>query len=127
MASSLKPNIVAFKADAAITKGMAVKFGTDDQHVAKSAATTNYHMGIAQSAPTAAEDVVEVAVAGGGAKGLCQTTVTRGHLLTAHTDGKLKPIAAAGDRLVAIAMESGVAGDLIEVIVIAGQAYQADV
>lgn len=126
MASSLKPVILTFKADAAITKGMAVKLGTDAKHVAKGAAATDDCIGVAQSAPTAAEDAVEVAVPGGGGKGLCQTTVVAGNLLVSHTDGKLKPIATAGDRVVAVAMEGGVAGDLIDIMVTVGHAYTTE-
>lgn len=126
MASTFKPNIQAYKADAAIVKGMAVKQGTDFKHVAKSSATTSKHIGIAQCAASAAEDLVEVAMPGGGAKAYCQTTVTVGQLLTAHTDGYLKPVAAAGDRVIALALQDGVAGDLIDVMVVASQAYQTE-
>ncbi len=121
MASSSAPKIQTYKADAAITKGMAVKFGTDGEHVAKSAAATDDHIGIAQSAPTTAEDAVEVAMPGGGGKGLLQASCTRGQLLTAHTDGKLKPIANANDRVIALSMNSGAAGDLIPVEVVVTQ------
>ncbi len=127
MAVSYKPSIVTMKADAAISKGMAVKHGTDSQHVAKAAAATDDVFGIAQSAPTTAEDAVEIALPGGGGKALLGATVaTPGLLLVAGTDGKLKPVAAAGDRLIAVAMEAGVSGDIIDVMVIAGQAYATE-
>ncbi len=122
MAVSYQPHIVVLKADAAISKGMAVKFGTDAKHVAKAAAATDGCIGIAQSAPTTAEDAVEVALPGGGGKGLLQATVVKGNLLVPHTDGKLKPIAAANDRVIAMAMDDGVAGDLIDVMVVVAQA-----
>jgi hypothetical protein len=122
MASSLKPLILTFAAGAAITKGMAVKFGADDEHVVKAAAATDDCIGIAQNDAAAAEDPVEVALPGGGGKALLQATVVRGNLLVSHTDGKLKPIAAANDRVVAMAMASGVAGDIIPVQVTVGQA-----
>ncbi len=126
MATSLAPKIQAYKADAAITKGMAVKLGSDFKHVAKGAAVTDDCVGIAQSTVTTAEDVVEVAVPGGGAKGLCQTTIVAGTLLVSHTDGKLKPVATAGDRVIAVAMQDGVAGDLIDVNVIVCHAYATE-
>lgn len=115
MASSRAPIIETFLADAAISKGMAVKFGTDYKHVAKSSANTNHHIGIAQSAPTAAEDAVEVAMPGGGAKGLLSETVSAGDFLTGHTDGSLRKPDGAGDVCIAIAKQDGVSGDLIDV------------
>jgi len=126
MASSLAPKILAFKADAAISKGMAVKIGTDSEHVAKGAAASDDCIGVAQSAPSAAEVVVEVAVPGGGGKGLAQTTIVAGNLLVSHTDGKLKPVATAGERVIAVAMDSAVAGDLFDIIVVVGHAYATE-
>lgn len=116
MASSLEPVILTFLAGAAIAKGKAVKFGSDDKHVIIGAAATDDVIGIAQSAATAAEDLVEVAVAQ-GAKGLAQTSITRGMLLVSHTDGALKPIAAANDRVIGVAMESAAASDLFDVLI----------
>lgn len=125
MASSLEPTVLTYAADAAITKGWAVKIGTDKNHVAKAAATTNKTIGIAQSSPTSAEDAVEVCVMG-GCKGLLSGTVSAGMLLTATTDGSLVKIATAGDRIIARAMQDGVSGDLIDVIIAVGQAYQTE-
>lgn len=127
MASSKAPIIQCYKADAAILKGSPVKFGTDSEHVAKSAAATDKHIGIAQNTVTAAEDIVEVAMVGGGAKALCgSASVTKGFLLTCGTDFMVKKIANAGDRLIAVAMDDAVSGDLFEVEVIAGQAYATE-
>lgn len=123
MASSLRPLIQTYKCDAAIAKGLAVKIGTDRAHVAYAAATTQESIGIAQGATTTAEDKVEVALPGGGAKGLAQTTIVAGQLLTQHTDGSLKPVGTAGDRVIAIAMEGAVAGDLFDVMVAISQTY----
>jgi len=122
MASTKKPDILVLKAGAAISKGMAVKFGADFKHVVKSAAATDKSIGIAQNDAANAEDPVEVALPGGGAKGLCQTTVAAGKMLVSHTDGKLKPVAAANDRVIAVAMQDGVADDIIDTIVLIGQA-----
>lgn len=116
------PRVGTYKADAAITKGQAVKLGSDYEHVAKGAATTDKCIGIAMNTVTAAEDLVEVALPGGGAQALCQGTVAKGKLLVSHTDGSLKPVSAANDRYVAVAMADGVAGDLIPVEVQIGQA-----
>ncbi len=126
MASTMAPVIQNFKADAAIAKGKAVKCGTDSEHVAVGAAVTDDCIGIAQSAAAAAEDKIEVALPGGGAKALAQTSIVAGTLLVSHTDGALKPIATAGDRIVAVAKEAAVAGDLFEVLVVLGQAYTTE-
>ncbi len=42
--------------------------------------------------------------------------------LTAHTDGSLKPVANANDRVIAVAEEDAVAGDLFSVFVVISQA-----
>lgn len=126
MASINSPRLATFLCDGALSLGHAVKGGSDDSHVAKSTATTSKFIGLAQNATTAAEDAVEVALPGGGGKGLLSGTVVMGDLLTQHTDGTLKKIATAGDRIVAQAMQSGVSGDVIGVEVLSGQAYQTE-
>lgn len=126
MAVSNRQNMETFLADAAITKGHAVKPGTDASHVAKGTANTSKCIGIAQSAPTTAEDAVEVALPGGGAKGLLGETVTAGAYLVSHTDGTLVLPNAAGDHVIAMALEGGVSGDLINVLVCAFEAYNAE-
>lgn len=125
MASSLTPQILVFKADAAISKGSAVKIGTDAQHVAKGAANTDKCIGIAQGAATAAEDLIEVAVAG-GAKALLGETCAAGSLLVSHTDGSLVKANTLGDHLVAKAIGGGASGDLTEVIITFGHAAAAE-
>lgn len=118
MSSSRAPIVQVYLADAAISKGMAVKFGTDFKHVAKSSANTNHHIGIAQSAPTTAEDAVEIAMPGGGAKALLGGTVAIGDYLTGHTDGSLVVCDGAGDVIIAQAMQAGVVSDIIDVSVV---------
>lgn len=125
MASSLEPKIATFKADAAIAKGKAVKAGTDFKHVAVGAANTDRCLGIIQNAPTAAEDGAEVALPGGGAKGLLGETVSAGNDLVAHTDGSLVKPNADGDQIIARAVQDGVSGDLVDVIVYYGMAGAA--
>lgn len=126
MASSLAPKIVGFLADAAISKGMAVKIGSDDKHVAKGAANTDSCIGIAQVAVTTAEDTVEVALPGGGGKALLGESVVAGKLLVAHTDGTLVKANASGDKIIAMALEGGASGDLIDVVVAASMAAAAE-
>lgn len=120
MASSLEPKIVALKAAAAIAKGKAVKIGADDSHVAVASAGTDKILGILQNAPSAAEGVAEVAMPGGGAKALCGGTVAAGDLLTADADGKLIATTTANDKIIAQALQAGVANDLIDVNVVVG-------
>lgn len=125
MASSLAPVIVALKADAAIAKGKAVKLGTDFKHVAVGAANTDRCIGIIQNDPAAAEDVAEVALPGGGARALLGETVAAGVDLVAHTDGTLVKPNAEGDEIVARALQDGVAGDMIDVVVTYATAHAA--
>lgn len=121
MAAYSTPKIEAKKSDdAAISQGMAVKLGTDYKHVTKGAAVSDELVGICQNVVTAAEGLVEVAIPGGGALGLCQTTVATGDFLTSHSDGKLKPCTSNNDHYIAQAKQDGVAGDLIGVEVMAG-------
>jgi len=126
MASSSAPKILTFKADAAIAKGKAVKIGTDKEHVAVGAANTDHVIGIAQNAVTTAEDLVEVALNGGGGKGLLGETVGAGRLLVSHTDGSLVMANASGDQIVAKSLESGVSGDLVAIEVAYSQAAAAE-
>lgn len=121
MASTLAPIVMTYKAAGTIAKGQAVKvYTSDESQVVVSAATTDKHVGIALGAAVAGQ-FVEVAV-GGGAKALAHGTITAGKLLTVNADGALEPVAAANDRIVAMAMKSAVAADLFEVIIHIGQA-----
>lgn len=126
MAVSVAQVMGAYLADAAITKGHAVKPGTDASHVAKGSANTSKCIGIAQNTVAAAEDTVEVAFPGGGAKALLGETVSAGAYLVSHTDGSLVLPNAAGDHVIAIALEAGVSGDLVNVLVCAFEAFNAE-
>lgn len=125
MASSLAPKIQAWKVDAAIAKGKAVKIGSDDKHVAVGAANTDACIGIIQNAPDTAEDTAEVAVSGGGGKGLLGESVAAGQPLCSDTDGSLVKPNALGDYVIAHAMQAGVSGDLIDVNIGRSQAPAA--
>lgn len=120
MAAILAPRIQAWKSDAALAKGKVVKSGSDTKHMAVSAASTDLHLGIVQNVATAAEDVIEVAVPGGGAVALANEAISVGQKLTSHTNGKVKP-AASGDSIIAVAQESAVEDDLFPVIVMYGK------
>lgn len=116
MASCLKPLLIgAFKADGVIAKGKAVKLGTDSEHVAKCTAASDKVIGLLADDVAAAEDACEVVLIG-GAKGLLGGTVSAGDALASDANGKLVATTTGGDKVVGMAMESGVDGDLISVL-----------
>lgn len=119
------PKILSFLADGAIAKGKAVKIGSDAQHVAVCSATTDKAIGVCQVAVTTAGDVVEVAVNGGGAKGLAKAAIAAGDILGVNADGALQKVAGANDRVVGIAMEDAAAADIFSLEVALGMATQA--
>ena len=118
MASHSQARILTFKADGAITAYTAVKNGTDAQHVAAAAATSDSMKGISQDTALVAGDPVEVAIPGGGGKALAGGTITDGDLLTWGASGLVT--ASDGNRVVAMAMDGAVVGDIFPVEVIAG-------
>lgn len=125
MAMSLEPKIRILKADGVISKGKAVKYGSDNLHVAQATATTDKIIGIAQGDAAAAEDLVEVAMPSGGAKALAKTTIAAGDLLGCNADGSLQKVANANDRIIAIAEVDAAAGDIFGVQVVMAQATAA--
>lgn len=127
MASMNSPRVATFKATAAVAKGKAVKIGASGDYIAVGAANTDPCVGILLNAPDAADAAAEVALPGGGAKALAGEGITKGKLLVSHTDGTMVQANASGDRVIAVAMEDAVAGDLFAVEVIVGVATGADV
>lgn len=109
------PNLITFKAGAAISRGMSLKIGADSSHVIKCAAATEKNIGLAYSDATTAEDPVEVALPGGGALGLLGGTVVAGDFLASDAAGKLVATTTANDDVVAQALEGGVVDTLISV------------
>lgn len=130
MASHSEPRIYAFKAGGAIAKGSAVKFDSADDQVVECSANTDAAIGVAQNTLTAAEAtqglLCEVALPGGGAKGLAGEAITRGKFLVPAADGDLEQTNASGDRVIAMAMEDAVAGDIFAIEVVARVAVGAD-
>lgn len=114
MASTLKPQILAYYVAAGIAKGKAVKTGADSEHVAVCSAGTDKAIGLVQNDTTTAEDIAEVAVAG-GAKGLAGDTIAVGDLLAADSNGALVATTSANDKVIGQALEDAVAGDLFSV------------
>lgn len=126
MSSSSKPKIISFKADGAITKGKAVKIGSDDEHVTQCSANTDLAIGVAQLTVTTAEDTVEVAMPGGGGKILLGESVVAGKYCVPHTDGSLVKANTLGDHIIAMPIEGGVTGDLVGAEIIAAHAAVAE-
>jgi hypothetical protein len=92
-------------------EGYAVKFDTDG--VACCSAITDQTVGIVTKGGTTSSEVAVagevLAVAGG--------TVTRGKFVIPHTDGTVKNTAASSQEF-GLALEDGVAGDMVNVLVI---------
>ena len=120
MASYSQPNVLTFKAAAALAAYKVVKAGADKSHVAVCSAATDKSVGICQSVSEAAEDPIEVAIPGGGAKALLGGGVSFGDLLVPDSDGKLVASTTPGARYVAVAMQDGVLNDVIGVQVVVG-------
>lgn len=116
MASTKAPEILAYKAAAALTKGHAVKKGADDEHVQVCSAGSDKGIGIIQNDVTTADDVCEVAVMG-GAKGLAGGAIVQGDLLAADSNGALVATTTANDRVLGVAEEDAASGDLFSVLV----------
>lgn len=133
MSATSEPKIRAFKAGAAIAKGKAVKKGSADTHVIAGAANTDHVIGVAYMAVTnldpegnAIEETIEIAMPGGGGKGLLGESVSMGDALVSHTDGRLVKSNASGDRIVAFAEQDGVENDVIAITVNIAIATAAD-
>ena len=125
----------AMKAGGVIGKYNIVKFGVDDEHVIEAAAAGDSALGVAQNAAVAEEDAVRVMVIGisrvklGG-------TVTRGDFLTSDANGEgvaatrhahtentagtytqnATTAAAAASNVIGRALKSGVAGDIVPIV-----------
>jgi len=105
-------------ADAAITRGMFVKFGTNEDHVAKTAGATDVPMGIALDDALAAEDPIAVAILG-ACKGtqlvIAGAAVAVGAHVQATTGGLAITLASTGFRAGLALQASLASGDVIEI------------
>ena len=103
--------IKSLRAGAPIEANRIVKFGADDLHIITAAAATDASIGVTPLGATKAEDVCDFAT-----EGLCTVeyggTVTRGQPLTSDAEGRAVVASGAGNRVIGIAMVSGVTGDL---------------
>lgn len=108
-----------FYADGAIGKRLIVKAGSADNKCAVAAAAADLSIGVADSlGADAAGDPVDV-IMGGIAEVILGGAVTRGQALTADASGKAV-VAAAGNRTIGVAMQSGVADDIGSVLISQG-------
>lgn len=121
MSSMIKPLIATFEADAAISKGQAVKFGASRLRVTPVTATTDLSIGVAQNAVVNVGDLCEVAFPGGGAKGLAKASISKGNILGHNADGSLQKLAGANDKIIGQAMDDAVAGDIFALNVLSAQ------
>lgn len=125
IATTSQKRLQSFKFTAACARGLVVKPGADAEHVTKSVLAVSKAIGICQNDITTAEEEGEVALPGGGAVGKLGASVAFGDELVCDTAGKLIPAANAGERVIAIAFQDGVADDLIAVEVVCHKAVSA--
>lgn len=130
MASSSEPRILSYKAGGAIALGQAVKFGADRETVVACSANTDAAIGVAQGAISSDDATagvrIEIAIQGGGGKGLAGETISAGKFLVSAADGALEQTNASGDRVIAMAMEDAVADDVFAIEVLNRVAVGAD-
>lgn len=108
------------KAGAAVAAYRVVRLGNADNTVIVATAATQPIIGVTgRSTASKAGDTVEVAINGVG-KVQLGGNVTRGALLTAGTDGRAAATNTAGNRVVGIALASGKANDIVDVLLAAG-------
>jgi len=111
MAVYSEPKVLTFTAGGAINQYNVVKRGSSDSLVVECTAAADKSLGVAMS-ESASGALVEVAVAGGGAKVKLGGTVAGGDLLTSTAAG-VAVVAATTERVIGVAMQSGVSGDII--------------
>ncbi len=123
MAVAIKPLIATFEANTAVAKGQAVKLtaSKSGKKVDPCAATTDLSIGVAQNAAVNVGDLVEVAMPGGGGKGLAKTTIAAGNILGHNADGSLQKLASASDKIIGQALDDAVAGDIFQIMVLSAQ------
>jgi hypothetical protein len=104
-------------AGAAILKNRIVVFGADDTHVIMASTATGTSIGISDNlGATAAEDTIDV-IMNDIALVTLGGTVTAGDLLTADATGRAITTTTATNRVIGVAMESGVIDDIGSVLI----------
>lgn len=107
------------KCTAAVAAFTLAKFGADDDTMSTGVAATDNIVGVFQHATTVAAEEVRVMLSGVSRVKL-GGTVTRGDLIGSDASGQgvtVAPAAGTNNRIVGLALASGVAGDIIPVLI----------
>lgn len=110
--------IKQYKAGGAISANLIVKLSADDTIVAAAAATDSV-LGVLGEIDAESGDHVDVVLAG-VAEVVYGGNVTRGALLTSDANGKAvaaAPASGVNNRILGVALESGVSGDIGSVLI----------
>lgn len=125
IATTSPKKLLSFKVAAACARGKAVKPGSSKSQVQVGSSEADKVIGILQNTTTDADEEAEVALPGGGAVAKLGGSVSFGDELSCHTDGTLIKVSAANKIVIAVAMEDGVADDLIAVEVVRHKSTEA--
>lgn len=118
MASKFRPGlIVTYEAGADVEKNRIVKFSASGKVTHSTAAAADAHIGVTDR-PAKSGNNVDV-ILSGIAPVEFSAAVTRGAQVQSDATGKAA-LAAAGDRVVGIAMETAAAGDVQPVLIVQG-------
>ncbi|MBF0315601.1 MAG: hypothetical protein HQK52_19430 [Oligoflexia bacterium] len=122
MSSYTEPKFKAFYAQTKLLDNQFnfVAFGDADDKITLSNGTNNV-VGVLMNRPNI-NQIAEVALTGGGAQLRISSGVARGDLLTSDTKGQGKKVTVNGENVYAIAMMSGVEGEVISVDLVRSQA-----
>lgn len=103
--------------DLSAKNGYCVKYDTAGVNVCS--AITDQAIGVVISGGDATALKSDVCIFG-RCRAICGGTITRGQMVTPHTDSTIVASAGSGCTEFAIALESGVAGDWIEIFILGG-------
>ena len=109
-----------YVAATAVPKRTLVKFGATDGTVVPAAAATDLIIGMSGDDAAAVGERCDVFMVGGIGEVVAGGTVGAGALVTSNASGAGISTTTAGNRYVGIAEVSGVAGDIISVIIAPG-------
>ena len=104
-----------------------VKFGSSDTAMVQAAAATDLLIGVSDNLGAASGEPLDI-IMDGIALVVYGGNVTRGQLLTADSDGKAvaaAPAAEGSNRIIGVAMLSGVSGDIGSVLISQGSVSNA--
>jgi hypothetical protein len=119
--------IKRFLASGAISARRIVKMASDTQ-VAQASAATDYLIGVTVELDVTSGEPVDIVVSG-ATKVAYGANVTRGQLLTSDANGKAIPYAGKADanyRIIGVAAQSGVSGDIGSMIIVQSESALND-